>query len=940
MHRERFQEEEMFKNMKLSTKLVVFFLIVGITPFAVIGLISLNNSKSALQHAEYNQLISLREVKKAEVDGFFEERHSDITVLQETVSTLRKEAFAKLEALQQTKKHQIEDYFDNVAHVVHTIRQNPTTASALQAFKRGFDEGGNKASGLRWLGADEKYGYLFEDALSDFHYHDIFLIADNGDVVYTVTKASDLGANLINGPLSNSGLARAFQGAKENDISFEDFEPYEPANGDPEAFLAGPIVKDGNRLGVLAIQVPIDPVNEIMGTRDGLGETGETYLVGPDLLMRSDSYLDPENHSVIASFQNPEKGKVDTEAAREAIAGNHDTKVIIDYNGNPVLSAYDPIDVYGVRWAILAEIDVAEAFCPKDENGAYYFAKYVDAYGYYDLFLMNPDGYCFYTVAQEADYQTNFVSGKYAGSGLGKLTREVLKTKKFGFVDFEPYAPSNGEPASFIAQPVLHDGEVELVVALQLSLDAINKIMQQREGLGETGETYLVGPDKLMRSDSFLDPTGHSVSASFAGTVTENGVDTEASREALSGSADARIIKDYNGHWVLSAYAPVNVFGTRWAMIAEIDRDEAFAAVNTIQTLVTIIGILGVCGVVIVALWTARSITKPIISAIQQLNTGSDQVSSASSQVSASSQSLAEGSSEQASSLEETASSLEEMASMAKQNADNASQANTLADSASGEAQKGNEAMNRMAKAIEDIKKSSDETAKIIKTIDEIAFQTNLLALNAAVEAARAGEAGKGFAVVAEEVRNLAQRSAEAARDTSNMIEGAQKNADNGVQVSQEVATSLGSIVDSIQKTTSLINEITAASKEQSDGINQVNQAMSQMDQVTQTNSANAEESASAAEELNAQAQELKSVVEQLQEVIGGSGENGRGAAFTIEAKDGRDRHMLHNAKNRFESFIQKKKPAKAKPESKEESGNGKNYAEAVIPLEEEEATF
>ncbi|HBA83439.1 MAG TPA: hypothetical protein DCZ95_05020, partial [Verrucomicrobia bacterium] len=176
-----------------------------------------------------------------------------------------------------------------------------------------------------------------------------------------------------------------------------------------------------------------------------------------------------------------------------------------------------------------------------------------------------------------------------------------------------------------------------------------------------------------------------------------------------------------------------------------------------------------------------RSITRPIQHVIDGLSAGSEQVTSASSQVSSASQQLAQGASEQASSLEETSASLEEMASMTRQNADNATQANNIAREASSLAVGGVEAMTRMIGAIDKIKKSSDETAKIIKTIDEIAFQTNLLALNAAVEAARAGEAGKGFAVVAEEVRNLARRSAEAAKNTADLIEGAQKNSEQGV---------------------------------------------------------------------------------------------------------------------------------------------------------------
>ena len=247
--------------------------------------------------------------------------------------------------------------------------------------------------------------------------------------------------------------------------------------------------------------------------------------------------------------------------------------------------------------------------------------------------------------------------------------------------------------------------------------------------------------------------------------------------------------------------------------------------------------------------------------ALTQVSDGVIQVTSASDQISKGSQSLAEGANEQASSLEEISSSLEEMSSMTQQNADNATQANTLSQEANKSAENGNTSMVKMKEAISKIKTSSDETAKIIKTIDEIAFQTNLLALNAAVEAARAGDAGKGFAVVAEEVRNLAQRSAEAAKNTAEMIEESVKNSENGVVITEEVGQLLVDIKEGSGKVNDLISEIAAASKEQASGIEQVNTAVAQMNQVTQQNAANSEESASAAEELNAQASELSSLI-------------------------------------------------------------------------------
>jgi methyl-accepting chemotaxis protein len=251
------------------------------------------------------------------------------------------------------------------------------------------------------------------------------------------------------------------------------------------------------------------------------------------------------------------------------------------------------------------------------------------------------------------------------------------------------------------------------------------------------------------------------------------------------------------------------------------------------------------------------------------LEDGSNQVASAAGQVTASSQTLAEGASEQAASLEETGSSLEELASMTRRNSENAVKANELAHLARTAADKGASDMAEMDVAMQSIKVSSDDIAKIIRTIDEIAFQTNILALNAAVEAARAGEAGMGFAVVADEVRNLAQRSAQAAKETAAKIEGAINRAGQGVQISAKVVEALKEIVAKVHQVDELVAEVADASREQTQGITQINGAVGQMDKVTQGNAATAEESAAAAEELNAQAETMKQSVSELLKLVG-----------------------------------------------------------------------
>ncbi len=567
------------------------------------------------------------------------------------------------------------------------------------------------------------------------------------------------------------------------------------------------------------------------------------------------------------------------------------------------------------------------------EQNSAYFEKFINTYGYYDLFLIDDRGEVFYSVTKEADYQTNLVDGKFSNSGLGQLFKKVQQEKTYHLSDFKPYQPSNNDPAAFIAMSLSFENHPQLVIALQLSSQKIGEIMQQRDGMGETGESYLVGEDLRMRSDSFLDPEHHSLKASFAGTVEKNGVDTEASKAALSGEESTRIVLDYNNNPVLSAYTPLTIQDVKWALMVDIDEAEAMLPVKKLQWIIGLIFLISLIAITAVAFYVAKKITHPlggepdqmqliteqiaagdltvefcdsrektgvygamskmsknllglmtrIIGVIDELSNAANQASSTAEQSNQSIRAQQVDIENVSCAMTQMSTTIEQVANSAKSVADSTQQVESMSKMAHSQVtdtivviESLSNEIDTAAKVISSVEENSQAIGSILEVIRGVADQTNLLALNAAIEAARAGDQGRGFAVVADEVRELAQKTQVSTLNIKEMIELLQTGTQRAVAVMENSTKQAKETVLSAQKTAATITDsyeqvqlisnsamqIASGASQQSYAAEEVNKSLVSINQAAQQN-------ASGIDEINSTSKHLNSLATDLQNITG-----------------------------------------------------------------------
>jgi methyl-accepting chemotaxis protein len=717
----------------LRGKLILLFLAVSLIPLLVAGLVTYNQARSALETDATNTLVAIRDIKAGQIESYFAERMGDVQVLSANPTTV-----AALRAFQEALTPEMTKSGANEAGVIKNYRP----------LYLGRPEETDAGDGSAYSVVHAQYHDLFKHYLETYGYYDIFLIEPHsGAVIYTVFKEDDFGTDLKNGQYADTNLAAVFRNAvtatNRDFVQLEDFAYYEPSK-EAASFVASPVFDGSELVGVLVFQLPLDRINGLMQDRSGMGQTGESYLVGADNLMRSDSRFSEESTVF--------KQKIDTVTANKALNGQTGVELTPDYRGEPVLSAYKPLNIEGVKWVILAEIDEAEAFA--------------------------------------AAQQMLLVTLAVIGVGALIVTGVAI------FV------------ARGIANPVVTMSQVAARVAegdLSTSITVKSK--------NEVGQ-LAAAMRHMMRT--LGDMAGAATSIAQGDLAVE--VTPQSERDVL-GNALAQMIENLR-------------------QTAEAASDIAGGDLTVEVTPQSERDVLGNA---------LLSMIKKLREVVADVRNAADNVAAASQQQSASAGQVSQGTTEQAASTEEASASIEQVTAMIKQNADNAQQTEKMAIKAAQDAQSGGQAVAMTVSAMKEI-------AGKISIIEEITRQTNLLALNAAIEAARAGEHGKGFAVVASEVRKLAERSQVAAGEIGQL-------STSSVQIAEQAGQMLAQIVPDIQKTAELVQEISAASREQSTGAEQVNRAILQLTDVAQENAPAAEEMAATAEELNAQAEQMLATI-------------------------------------------------------------------------------
>ncbi len=872
-------------------------------------------------------------------------------------TAIYQEVERKLEITLHARQAELHDYLTAIQEDLTVTAANPTVIEALNDFTAQWNELGENPKaylqkayitdnsfpagekekldfaddGSGYSKSHKEYHPWFRKALNVHHYYDIFLFDTEGNLVYSVFKELDYATNLQSGQWKDSGLGDVFRKSISNPTpdhtAFIDFKPYGPSADAPASFIGKPVFRDGQMIGVLAFQMPIGKINSLMQDATGLGETGESFIVGDDFLMRSDSRFS-EQSTIL-------KREVKIEAVKEALAGKSGSMLSTDYRGEAVKAVYNHFDFFGTTWAIVTEIEEHEYEAPIIDmrnsmaligtilllligSVGSYFARNI-AKGLVSItesaqHLANGSHNIDIPLQDRSDEIGEIAKAvqvfKDNAIEMSKLEQERLEQERVNEERIEVERAATEEQLKIASENLRIKVALDNCAANVMVADvdsnivylnkAVQELMQSSEAdirkdlpafsaatlLGSSFDTFHKNPAHNRRLiDQIKSP--HETRISIGGktfdliaspVIDDDGTvlgttlewDEITQELAVQEEIDAVVTAVVSGDFTKS----IPIEGKEGFMrnLAEAMNQLNKTVSSVIEDVAAALSALSKGdlthtiatnyeGTYETLKQDSNQTSAKLKEIVSKIISSSDEIGGAADEIYSGSSDLSNRTETQAANLEETAASMEELATTVKQNADNAKHANDLAIEARNVAEDGGEVVKKAIIAMSEIEESSKKVSEIIGVIDQIAFQTNLLALNAAVEAARAGDAGRGFAVVAAEVGTLAQRTAEAAKDVKNLILNSDAQIHGGVELTNNTGESLHEIVESIKKVADIIGDITVASTEQSNGIEETNTAIAGMDEMTQQNAALVQQSSTAARSLQTQSQSMDDLI-------------------------------------------------------------------------------
>ncbi len=649
----------------------------------------------------------------------------------------------------------------------------------------------------------DKVQAAFRRQLEMRGYRDFYMFDTTGNLVYSVMKNDDFASNFAEGgDLAATGLGRVFRKAlaltERGQVAYEDASAYAIA-GSPASFIATPMIDvRGKLMGVMAIEMPVAPINQMLQENANLGQTGESFFVGADKLLRSDSVFSEADDTLVATYDNP--------IVEAALAGTPTTGITTDYRGARMIATATPVEFNGAKWAMVTTIAEDEAFAPVVQ-----LRNTMLLIGAGLLALAALGGFLFSRSISKPISRLTGTMGALAQGNLEVEVKGADRTDEIG--DMAKAVQVFKENALKVTEMT----EGERTASVQRRVERTAMMQELQKAFGEVVDAAIAGDfSKRVEAkfpDAELNALAHGVNE-LVETVDRGMSETGEVLAALAHTdLTQRVRGDYQG---------------------------AFLRLKT----------------------DTNAVAEKLGEIVTGLKQTSRSLKTATGEILSGANDLSERTTKQAATIEETSAAMEQLSGTVLANAERAKDASNVAATVTRTAEDGGRVMHQATEAMERITHSSGKISNIIGMIDDIAFQTNLLALNASVEAARAGDAGKGFAVVAVEVRRLAQSAASASSEVKALVEQSGTEVKGGSKLVAEAAAKLEVMLVAARSSNELMDSIARASQEQASAIEEVNAAVRTMDEMTQHNAALVEETNAAIEQTEAQATELDRIVE------------------------------------------------------------------------------